>query len=290
MSRLLTELVELLALERIEEDLFRGQSQDLGWGQVFGGQVLGQALSAAVQTVPTDRHVHSLHAYFLRLGDAKKPIVYTVDRTRDGSSFSARSILATQYGKPIFQMLASFQQDEVGFDHADTMQRFPGPEGLRSERELWAEYSQRLPESIRTRALSERPIELRPVTPMHPFAPEKTPPEQAVWVRASGALPDDQALHRYLLAYCSDFAFLPTAMRPHGVTWVTPSMQVASLDHAMWFHRPFRMDDWLLHVMQSPSASGARGLVRGSVFSRDGKLVASTAQEGLIRFRGPLPT
>lgn len=285
MTRVLTELVTLLALEKIEENLFRGQSQDLGWGQVFGGQVLGQALSAAVQTVPADRHVHSLHAYFLRLGDAHKPIVYTVDRVRDGSSFSTRNILATQNGKPIFQMLASFQIEEPGFDHAEPMQPVVGPDGLLSERELWAKYAEQLPDKLRTRAMAERPIELRPVTPIHPFAPEQSVPDAAVWVRTAGALPDDQALHRYLLAYCSDFAFLPTSLRPHGVTWVNPGLQIASIDHAMWFHRPFRMDDWLLHVMHSPSASGARGLVRGSVFSSDGQLVASTAQEGLIRVR-----
>jgi len=285
MSRVLSELVDLLALERIEENLFRGQSQDLGWGQVFGGQVLGQALSAAVQTIPADRHVHSLHAYFLRLGDAHKPIVYTVDRVRDGGSFATRSITATQSGRPIFQMMASFQVEEQGFDHAEKMPQVMGPDGLLSERELWARYAERLPEKMRTRALAERPIELRPVTPIDPFVPEQGGPEQAVWVRADGTLADDQALHRYLLAYCSDFAFLPTSLRPHGITWVSPALQIASIDHAMWFHRPFRMDDWLLHVMHSPSASGARGLVRGSVFSRDGKLVASTAQEGLIRLR-----
>ncbi|MFO0623493.1 MAG: acyl-CoA thioesterase II [Polyangia bacterium] len=285
MTRVLNELVTLLALEKIEEDLFRGQSQDLGWGQVFGGQVLGQALSAAVQTVASDRNVHSLHAYFLRLGDARKPIVYSVDRVRDGQSFSTRSILAVQSGKPIFQMLASFQVEEQGVDHAEPMTEVVGPQGLLSERELWTKYAERLPEKIRTRATAERPIELRPVDPVHPFAPEKRAPDSAVWVRTAGALPDDPALHRYLLAYCSDFAFLPTALRPHGLTWVSPGMQIASIDHAMWFHRPFRMDDWLLHVMHSPSASGARGMVRGSVFSSDGQLVASTAQEGLIRFR-----
>lgn len=289
MSRVLDELVQLLALERIEENLFRGQSQDLGWGQVFGGQVLGQALSAAAQTVPVDRHVHSLHAYFLRTGDAQRPIVYSVDRIRDGTSFTTRSIVATQNGRPIFQMLASFQIDELGFEHADVMQAVKGPEGLLSERELWAKYAERLPEKLQQRAMAERPIELRPVTPIHPFVPEQSIPEQAVWVRSSGALPDAEALHRYMLAYCSDFAFLPTSLRPHGVTWVNPALQIASLDHAMWFHRPFRMDDWLLHVMHSPSASGARGLVRGSVFSRDGKLVASTAQEGLIRTRASRP-
>lgn len=285
MTRVLTELVELLALERIEENLFRGQSQDLGWGQVFGGQVLGQALSAAAQTVPADRPVHSLQAYFLLAGDAHRPIVYSVDRIRDGSSFSTRRVVAVQGGRPIFNMAASFHTDEPGFEHADAMPQVLGPEGLASEQELWARHSHRLPESIRSRALAERPIELRPVEPVNPFAPEPRAPDHAVWVRAAGTLPAEPAVHRYLLAYCSDFGFIGTAMRPHAATWVDPTLQVASLDHVMWFHRPFRMDDWLLHVMHSPSSSGARGLVRGSIFSRDGQLVASTAQEGLVRRR-----
>lgn len=285
MSRLLKELIELLALERIEENLFRGQSQDLGWGQVFGGQVLGQALSAAVHTVEANRHVHSMHAYFLRPGDARRPIVYNVDRLRDGGSFTTRRVVAVQGGQPIFNMSASFQIEEPGLEHADAMPDTQGPDGLPSEQELWQRYAQRLPEGTRLRALAERPIELRPVDPIDPFAPHKSPPSHAVWLRATGPLPDDPALHRYLLAYCSDFAFVTTAMRPHERTWIDPKMQVASLDHVMWFHRPFRMDEWLLHVIHSPSASGARGLVRGSIFSRDGRLVASTGQEGLIRER-----
>jgi acyl-CoA thioesterase-2 len=286
MTRVLTELVQLLALERIEENLFRGQSQDLGWGQVFGGQVLGQALSAATQTVPADRHVHSLHAYFLKLGDAHKPIVYSVDRIRDGSSFVTRRVVAIQNGVTIFNMSASFQQEEEGFDHADAMPDVPAPETQLTELELWRRHADRLPEPVRTRALAERPIEIRPVDPVDAFHPEKKPADQAVWLKAAGQLQDDPALHRYLLAYCSDFNFVTTALRPHGAHWVDPNMQVASVDHVMWFHRPFRVDEWLLHVMHSPSASGARGLVRGSVFSRDGRLVASTAQEGLMRKRG----
>lgn len=289
MTRVLTELVELLALERIEENLFRGQSQDLGWGQVFGGQVLGQALSAAVQTVPSDRHVHSLHAYFLLGGDARRPIVYHVDRIRDGGSFSTRRVVAVQGGRPIFNFSASFQVDEPGYEHADGMPSVTGPDGLPSERELWERYAQRLPDAARKRALAERPIELRPVDPIDPFQPERGEPDHAVWVRAAGTLPDDPAVHRYLLAYCSDFSFITTAMRPHRATWIDPAMQVASLDHVMWFHRPFRMDDWLLHVIHSPSASGARGLVRGSIFSRDGRLVASTGQEGLMRRKSREP-
>jgi acyl-CoA thioesterase-2 len=285
MSKVLTELVHLLALERIEENLFRGQSQDLGWGQVFGGQVLGQALSAATQTVPADRHVHSLHAYFLRPGDARRPIVYDVDRIRDGSSFTTRRVVAIQGGRPIFNMSASFQTVEPGFEHADNMPVIEGPDGLATELELWMRNAGKLPEKVRSRALAERPIELRPVDPVDALHPEIKGADQAVWIRAAGALADDEALHRYLLAYCSDFSFVTTALRPHGATWVDPTMQVASIDHIMWFHRPFRMDDWLLHVMHSPTASGARGLVRGSIYARDGRLVASTAQEGLMRRR-----
>ena len=287
-TKVLAELVELLALERIEENLFRGQSQDLGWGQVFGGQVLGQALSAAVQTVPADRHVHSLHAYFLKVGDVSRPIVYDVDRIRDGSSFATRRVVAIQNGHAIFNMSASFQSADESFDHADPMPSdVRGPDGLESELELWKRYSSRIPPEFRGRALAERPIEVRPVDPVDPFSPEKKSTDHAVWLRATGTLPDAPALHCYVLAYCSDFSFMTTAMRPHAATWVDPRFQVASIDHVMWFHRPFRADDWLLHVMHSPSASGARGLVRGSIFSRDGRLVASTAQEGLIRMRRP---
>lgn len=285
MSEVLTELVELLALEKIEENVFRGQSQDLGWRLVFGGQVLGQALSAAQQTVPADRHVHSMHAYFLRPGDAHKPILYSVDRIRDGTSFVTRSIVAVQGGRPIFNMSASFQADEDGFEHADPMPEMAGPDGLESEVDSWRRHAGRIPEGVRARALANRPIELRATDPVDSFKPEKKGPDHAVWVRAAGPLPDDPALHRYLLAYCSDFSFMTTAMRPHGVTWVDPRLHVASIDHAMWFHRPFRMDDWLLHVIHSPTACGGRGLARGSFFTRDGRLVASTAQEGLFRRR-----
>ncbi len=285
MSTVLDELVALLSLERIEENLFRGQSQDLGWGLVFGGQVLGQALSAAAQTVPDDRPVHSLQAYFLRPGDASKPIVYDVDRSRDGKSFTTRRVVAIQNGKPIFHMSASFQVDEEGFDHADVMPDVPGPEGLPSELETWAAHADKIPRRMRARVLSERPIELRATEPMDVFNPTTMAPNHAMWVKAAGPLRDDAALHRYLLAYCSDFSFIPTALRPHGASWVDPTLQVASIDHVMWFHRPFRMDDWLLHVMESPSASGARGFVRGRFFDRQGRLVASTAQEGLLRRR-----
>ena len=285
MSNVLDELVDLLALEPLEHNLFRGQSQDLGWGRVFGGQVLGQALSAAAQTVPTERVIHSMHGYFLRPGMANKAIVYDVDRIRDGKSFTTRRVVAIQDGKPIFNLSASFQIQEEGYSHQDSMPDVPGPEGLKSEVELWADLLDKIPEKYHSQVLAERPIELRPVDPVNPLRPDVAEPYHRVWVKASGTLPDTQTLHQYLLAYSSDFGFMTTAMRPHRATWLNPKMQVASLDHAMWFHRPFRIDEWLLHCIDSPSASGARGLVRGSMFSRDGTLVASTAQEGLMRRR-----
>jgi acyl-CoA thioesterase-2 len=287
MSNVLDQLVELLALERIERNLFRGQSQDLGWGAVFGGQVLGQALSAAVQTIDDERYVHSLHAYFLRTGDASKPIVYEVDRIRDGKSFTTRRVVAVQDGQAIFNFSASFQVHEPGFEHADAMPEAPAPDTLATEQERLFPYANRLPSALRAQALSARPFEIRDVAPTDdPIFPGEKPPERMQWMRTIGKLADDPNLHAYLLAYASDFSFVTTALNPHGVSWLTPGMQVASLDHVMWFHRPFRVDEWLLHVIDSPSASGARGLVRGRVFTRDGLLVASTAQEGLIRNRG----
>ncbi|MGZ3438614.1 MAG: acyl-CoA thioesterase II [Polyangia bacterium] len=290
MAKVLDELIKLLALEKIEENLFRGQSQDLGWGTVFGGQVLGQALSAAVQTVPADRAIHSLHAYFLRPGDVHRPIVYDVDRIRDGSSFTTRRVVAIQNGKAIFNMSSSFQKNEPGFAHQDAMPEVPPPEKLRTEQELVAALPRQLPELFRQRATAQRPFEMRPVNPPEdPFAPAKHPPTRAVWLKAVDRLPDDPTLHPYLLAYASDHGFISTALLPHGVTWLTPGMQIASVDHVMWFHQPFRVDEWLLHVMDSPAAHGARGLVRGRVFTRDGRLVASTAQEGLIRQRAQQP-
>lgn len=281
---ILERLVAQLALEKIEESLFRGQSQDLGWGTVFGGQVLGQALSAAVQTVPRERHVHSLHAYFLRPGDVSRPIVYDVDRIRDGGSFTTRRVRAIQNGQPIFNMSASFQVLEGGFDHQDDMPEVPAPESLPTEQERLAKHAHLLPPGLRERAFAVRPFELRHVNrdeDLFEHAPKR--PERAVWLRTIEKLPDDPALHCYLLAYASDYSFVTTSLLPHGVTWLTPGMQVASLDHAMWFHEPFRVDEWLLHVIDSPAARGGRGLVRGRVFTQSGRLVASTTQEGLIR-------
>jgi acyl-CoA thioesterase II len=287
-KNVLDELVELLALERIEENLFRGQSQDLGWAAVFGGQVLGQALSAAVQTVPPQRHVHSLHAYFLRSGDVTKPIVYDVDRIRDGGSFTTRRVVAIQSGKAIFNLAASFQIIEPGFEHQDAMPEAPPPESCATEQDRARSYADKLPKQLRERVLAERPFEMRPVGPDDdPFHPGPKPPARMIWFKTVGRLADDPALHRYLLAYASDHSLITTALLPHGITWLTPGMQIASLDHVMWFHQAFRVDEWLLYVLDSPAAHGARGLARGRVFTRDGKLVASIMQEGLLRKREP---
>jgi len=283
MTKVLDELLELLRLERLEQNLFRGQSQDLGWGNVFGGQVLGQALSAAEQTVPEGRYAHSLHGYFLRVGDASKPIVYDVDCIRDGRSFTTRRVVAIQNGRAIFNLAASFQKQEEGFEHQATMPSVPEPDELMSELDLATKFADQIPEAFRKRALAERPIEVRPVQIVHPLKPQVGEPERHVWYRAAGAMPDAPSVHQYLLAYASDFNLLGSALHPHGVSWLSPGMQVASLDHAMYFHRPFRMDEWLLYAIDSPSASGARGLARGQFFTRDGVLVASTVQEGLIR-------
>jgi acyl-CoA thioesterase-2 len=285
----LGELIQLLKLEKIEENLFRGQSQDLGFAALFGGQVLGQALSAASQTVPDERRVHSLHAYFMLPGDARLPIVYQVDRIRDGTSFTTRHVVAIQKGRALFSMSASFQVAEPGYDHQDRMPPdLPPPEGLESDLEMARQVSERIPPHIRDRILCPRPIEIRQVNPNNPFAPERREPRRFAWFRAKGSVPDDPALHRYLLAYASDFGLVATSLYPHGRSYWQPTMQVASLDHAMWFHRDFRINDWLLYAMESPTAAGARGLSFGRIFTRDGSLVAVVAQEGLIRDRGGL--
>lgn len=285
MSSILDELVSQLSLERLEQNLYRGQSMDLGWGVVFGGQVLGQALMAAMRTVPDERPVHSLHAYFLRPGDVKAPIVYDVDRIRDGSSFTTRRVVAIQHGEAIFNLAASFQKHEEGFSHQDEMPKVPPPESLPTDQERFARHGDKLPDAMKAWALAERPIESRTVEDDDPFNPVQRPPDRCVWFKAKHRLPDSPALHQALLAYASDSAFITTSMKPHAATWWTRGMQVASLDHAVWFHRPCRVDEWLLHVMHSPNAAHARGLVFGRVYSRDGVLVASTAQEGLTRKR-----
>lgn len=286
MSQALSNLLALLNLEKIEEGLFRGQSEDLGLRQVFGGQVVGQALYAAKETVPADRLVHSFHSYFLRPGDTQKPIVYDVETLRDGNSFSARRVAAIQNGKPIFYMTASFQAPETGFEHQKAMPAAPSPDGLISETDIARSFENFLPPPIREKFLSEKPLEIRPVEFHNPLKGHQAKPTRQVWLRANGTMPDDLRIHQYLLGYASDFNFLPTALQPHGIGFLEPGMQVATIDHSMWFHRPFDMNDWLLYSVESTSASSARGFVRGEFYTQDGVLVASTVQEGVMRQRG----
>ena len=283
MDQRLADLLQLLELEPLEVNLFRGESRDIGAPQVFGGQVLGQALTAAAATVE-GRVVHSLHAYFLRRGDVNAPIVYQVDRSLDGHSFTNRRVVAIQHGEQIFNMTASFQVSESGYDHQIDMPQVPPPESLPDPAPA-PELLDKLPEKVRRFFSQRRPFEFRLVQPVDYLKPRPAPPARQIWVRAVGRVGDDEMLHRRLLAYVSDFFLLDTATLPHGTSFLKPSLIMATIDHAMWFHRPLRVDDWLLCAMDSPSASGARGFSRASVFARDGRLVASAAQEGLIRQR-----
>ena len=277
------ELVELLSLERLEDNLFRGQSRDIGTRYVFGGQVLGQALSAAQQTVEAHRGAHSLHAYFLRAGDIAAPIVYNVERTRDGRSFSTRRVSAIQHGEQILNCTVSFQIDEPGFEHQSAMPDVPAAEALPSRKALSPAELEKLPPKLQRWLGSKGPFELRYVEPRDEFNPGKLAPKQHVWFRLVDRIGDSPTLHRAMAAYASDFNLIGTAMLPHGISWLNGNVYLASLDHAMWFHRPFRADEWLLYSLDSPTAQGARGLARGQIFSADGRLVASTAQEGMIR-------
>lgn len=278
-----SELIELLSLERLEQNLFRGQILYIGTKYVFGGQVLGQALSAAQATVEGGRMAHSLHAYFLRAGDVEHPIVYDVDRTRDGGSFSVRRVTAIQHGKVIFFCAASFQGSESGAEHQLPMPDVPGPENIDPAPAVPPGVMATLPPKVQ-RWLSRRgPFEFRHVYQRDELNPSKLPPFQQVWFRLSEPVGDAPELHHALLAYASDFQLLGTANYPHGISYYQPNVQMASLDHALWFHRPFRADEWLLYSIDSPSAQNSRGLARGQIFSRDGRLVASTAQEGMIR-------
>lgn len=284
MNTVLADLLSLLRLERIEENIFRGESRDIGSEQVFGGQVLGQALSAAHHTVAVgERFAHSLHAYFLRRGDVRAPIVYEVDRARDGGSFSVRRVVAIQHGRPILNLAASFHKHEEGLEHQAAMPEVAGPGSLQDVANVPAEILARLPEKLRRYLLERRAFEFRPVHPIDFMHPEVRPPVKHLWIRAVDRLPDDLSLHQNLLAYVSDYELLGTCILPHGLSFGQGNLQMASLDHALWFHRPFRVDEWLLYSFDSPNASDARGLARGQLFTEDGTLVASTAQEGLIR-------
>ncbi|MEM7302960.1 MAG: acyl-CoA thioesterase II [Pseudomonadota bacterium] len=287
MTTAIDTLLSILDLEPLEHNLFRGRSPKTGWQRVFGGQVVGQALVAAQRTVDDERGVHSLHGYFMRPGDPKVPIIYEVDRIRDGGSFTTRRVVAIQHGKAIFSMSASFQTHEDGLDFQMEKPDQPTPDQLPSEQALKEKFLHLAPENVRKYWERERPIETRAVSMEHYVSNRKLDPEQNVWFRATSALPDNPALHAAILAYASDMTLLDTALFAHGKKVFDPDLQVASLDHAMWFHRPFRMDDWLLYSQDSPSTSGARGFTRGNIFSQDGTLVASTAQEGLIRVRTP---
>ncbi len=275
----LDRLIGLLDLEELEVNIFRGRSPDEDRQRVFGGQVAGQALVAAGRTVEGNV-VHSLHAYFLRAGDPKIPILYEVDRIRDGKSFSTRRVVAIQRGRAIFHLSASFQKVEDGPVHQIAMPDAPDPESVAPWAEWMSERMGAMPEPIKQWLMRDRPIQVRYVKPE---ISDATPARQLVWIRANGKLPDSLLLHQCVVAYASDLTLLDTAQLPHGIIWADPRYQVASLDHAMWFYRPFRADDWLLYVQESPGAFGARGFCTGNLFTRDGKLVVSVAQEGLMR-------
>jgi acyl-CoA thioesterase-2 len=284
-TQLVNDLVALLRLEQLEPNRFRGQSEDIGTPAVFGGQVLGQALMAASRTVD-ERPVHSMHAYFLLPGDPLAPIDYEVDRVRDGRSFTTRHVVAMQQGRTIFEMSASFQLVDTGIEHQLPMPIAAAPETLPNELDLRRALGDREPKHWKSRLNAERPIEFRNVDQLDPLTPEVQKAEMQLWMRSLEALPDEPALHCALLAYASDHGLLRAALLPHGLSFMQNRLRAASLDHAMWFHRDFRLDDWLLYCVDSPSAQGARGLCRGSIFARDGRLVASVAQEGMVRVKG----
>ena len=283
-KKALNKLIKLLDLEHLEENLFRGQSENIGGPRVFGGQVIGQALTAAVRTVPSKRFVHSLHAYFLRPGDMEYPIIYDVERTRDGGSFTTRRVVAIQKGEPIFDMALSFHKKEKGPSHQIDMIDIPGPEECISELEVKKKMIDKVPLKYRDFFLRERPIEIRNLPGEGMFEePKKKPPHKHVWMKAVGKIPDDVVQHQAILAYASDMGLLSTSMNPHRLSFAKGNVMSASRDHAMWFHRPFRADEWMLYSTDSPSASNARGFNRGSVYTEDGVLVASAVQEGLMR-------
>ena len=285
MSHAIDDLLRLLDLEPLEVNIYRGRNRDIGSRMVFGGQVLAQALVAARRTVEGPREAHSLHGYFILPGDLQAPIVYFVERLRDGKSFTTRRVTAIQHGHAMFEFAASFHVAEDGFTHQGGMPDVPPPESLTPDIDLVRQMADRIPEALRPVLTQDRPIDFRQVEPANPFHPRARPPAQCVWLRANRPLPDETIIHQAVLAYASDYGLLGTAMLPHGVSFRSAGMQVASLDHSLWMHRPLRADHWLLYAMDSPAAAGARGFARGSFFSREGELVASVAQEGLVRRR-----
>jgi acyl-CoA thioesterase-2 len=286
-AQLVEQLTALLDVEEIDTDLYRGPRLPGGVGRVFGGQVIAQALQAAQRSVEPAKTAHSLHAYFMRPGDENHPIVYRVVRDFEGRSFANRRVIAMQKGQPILNMTASFQTPSEGLHHQDAMPDVPDPGSLKSERELREQIRDQVPEKFRRFFLRARPIEIRPVNPRNWFAPERIEPHQHSWFRVVAPLPDDPALHRAMLAYATDMTLLGTCLLPHGVSWMTGEVQTASLDHAIWLHEPFRFDEWLLYTTDSPWAGHSRGFNRGRIYARDGRLVASVAQEGLIRLKTP---
>jgi acyl-CoA thioesterase-2 len=278
-------LLRTLDLEPLEDNLFRGPRGAEGWQRVFGGQVLGQSLAAAARTVDPSRPVHSLHGYFLLAGDPSRPIVYDVERIRDGGSFTTRRVKAIQHGRPIFSMSSSFHKSEPGFDHQAPMPDVPPPEELPNPKDAIAKHLDALPPSMKSYWSREQPIDMRVADLSRYLTREKKTPIQHIWIKANGRLPDDPVVHQAVLAYASDFTLLDTALIAHGKLLFDADVQLASLDHGMWFHRPFRADEWLLYAQDSPSGFGARGFCRGSIYSRDGVLIASVVQEGLVRQR-----
>lgn len=281
----LRNLLDALEPKRIDTNRFRAQSLDLGWGHVFGGQIIAQALAVAEATVQEDRTVHSLHGYFLRPGNDRKPVIFQTLRVRDGKSFATRHVDALQDGRAIFTMTASFQCEEDAFEHQNFMPETPGPEELPSQAEIARKYIDRFPDAAREQLSLEHVVDVRPIDPVDIVKPEVKPPIRRVWYRVQGKLPDRPALHRHLLSFISDLHLSSAALQPHAMIWSSSSLQAASLDHSIWFHRPFRLDEWLLYTFESPSASGARGFTRGHFYTRDGRLVASTTQEFLMRLR-----
>lgn len=287
MTTAVEELLQILDLETLEHNLFRGHNPNTGWKRVFGGQVIGQALIAAQRTVDPTRPVHSLHGYFMLGGDPKIPIIYEVDRIRDGGSFTTRRVVAIQHGKAIFSMSASFQRQENGLDYQAPMPTQPDPEEIITTRKSNEALLKSVPDNVRAYWERERPIDMVPTSLEHFLSDKKLPAEQNIWLKSTGIIPDDQPLQAAILAYASDMTLLDTSLYPHGKKVFDPDLQVASLDHSMWFHRPVNLNNWLLFSQDSPSTSGSRGLARGSLYSISGELVASTAQEGLIRIKDP---
>lgn len=287
------DFMNLLELEPLEHNIYRGSNRDVGTGRVYGGQVFAQALVAARRTVGEGRETHSVHGYFLREGDFRAPIVYFVDRPRDGRSFTSRRVTAIQHGEAIFHLSASFHVEEPGLDHQMGMPDVPAPETLTNELESIRARADKIPEPLRGILTQDRPLDVRPIVPADPFrAPTPGPAEDAkrqVWFKVTERIGDAPMLHQAVLAYASDYGFLPTALIPHGIGFRDPRLFIASLDHTIWFHRPFRADEWLLYSCDAPSAFGARGFVRGSVYTQSGVMVASVAQEGLMRLREDKP-